>query len=43
MCVVGIEDCGYKGTLLVLGVLLTLGSVGFESIEVLLVLGECQN
>lgn len=38
MCVVGIEDCGYGEHCWYWECVLTLGSVGFESIEVLLVL-----
>ena len=39
MCVVGVEDCGYREHCWYWECMLTLGSVGFESIEVLLVLG----
>lgn len=39
MCVVGIEDCGYREHCWYWECVLTLGNVGFESIEVLLLLG----
>lgn len=39
MCVVGVEDCGYREHCWYWECVLTLGSVSFESIEVLLVLG----